>query len=110
MTRRPHSSSQSLVMTKLLATALVIVTLLPIVVFATDFTNSGAVRATRQTVLKRAAVRGREEAPGVRRERTRMQRAKIHPSVATVLMSVTFQIVMLTAIAVVGRRLFALRL
>jgi hypothetical protein len=110
MTARTVASAKESMMIKLLAIALVIVTVLPIVIFATDITNSGALRATRQATLQRAGVAAQEENPDTRRERVRARRAQIHQTVATVVMSMTLQLVILTAMALVGRRLFALRL
>jgi hypothetical protein len=97
-------------MTKLLAVALVIVTVLPILIFVTDFTNSRALRAARQNATQRAGVTLRTENPDARRERIRVIRAKRHPTVGTMVMSMAFQLVMLAAIAVVGRWMFVLRL
>ena len=97
-------------MTRLLAIALVIVTVLPILIFATDFTNSRQLQAVREGTLQRAGVRLAPESEDARRERVRVRRASIYPSVSTVAMSMAFQLVMLILIAVVGRRLFALRL
>ena len=97
-------------MSRLLAIALVIVAVLPILVFAADLTNRPLVQAGRERALQRAGVRPAQESQDVRRERIRVRRASIRPTVPSVAMSVVFQLVMLTAIAVVGRRLFALRL
>jgi hypothetical protein len=97
-------------MTRLLAIALVIVTLLPILIFATDLTNRRVLQATRERALQRASVRPRPESQDARRGRIRARRASIHPTVPTVAMSMAFQLVMLAVIAVVGKRLFALRL
>lgn len=110
MTRPFITFTHPSTMTKLLAIALVIVTLLPIVIFATDFTNSEVVRASRQAAFKRAGVNVPEDTPEARRARVHDRRAKIQPTVGTVFLSVTIQFVILTAMAVVGRRLFALRL
>ena len=97
-------------MTKLLAIALVVVTLLPIVIFATDFTNSRQLASGRERTLQRAGVKTVPESDSARRGRVRVRRASMHPTGYRVMMSMTFQLVMLIAIATVGRRLFALRL
>jgi hypothetical protein len=101
-------------MTRLLAIALVVVSVLPVLIFATDFTNSSFLRSARQRTRPRAqqagALRQPAEADSVRREQVRVRRARIHPTALSITTSMTFQMVMLIAIAVVGRRLFALRL
>lgn len=103
----PKQSSR---MTRLLAIGLVVVTVLPILIFATDFTNSRALQSARGRALKQAGVRLAPESDDARRERIRVRRASIHPTASTVATSMAFQLVMLIVIAVVGRRLFALRL
>ena len=97
-------------MTRVLGIALVIVTLLPILIFATDFTNSRTLQTARAHALKRAGVTERAESDSVRRERIRVRRARIHPSAMSFLAAMGFQLVMLTAMAIVGHRLFVLRL
>jgi hypothetical protein len=110
VTARAPVPTRSALMTRLLAIALVIVTALPILVFATDFTNSRVLRAARQAAAPRARARPVTETPDARRERIRVRRAGNHPTVPGVAMAIAFQLVMLTAIAVVGRRIFVLRL
>ena len=95
---------------RILAVALVIVTVLPILVFATDFTSSRSPQRARQGALERGGVPERRDAPDTRRERIRVRRAMFHPTVATMVTSMGFQLVMITVMGVVGRRLFTLQL
>jgi len=97
-------------MTKLLGIGLVILTVLPLVIFATDLPNRVFMRAARQRAQQSAGVRNAEEDREGRRQRIREQRAKIHVTPARVAYAIVFQLVMLTVIAAVGHRLFALRL
>jgi len=110
VTARAPVPTRSALMTRLLAIALVIVSALPILVFATDFTNSRVLQTARQGAVPRAHARPVTEAPDARRERIRVRRAGIHPTMPSVAMAIAFQLVMLTAIAAVGRWLFVLRL
>ena len=103
--KRPASA-----LTKLLGVALVIVAVLPLLIFATDFTNSQVLRSARKAATQRSSNRPAEESEDAMRERIRIRRAKMHPVVPSVALAMTFQLVMLSAIAFVGRRLFALRL
>jgi hypothetical protein len=107
---RAVMANQTSAMTRLLAIALVIVTILPILIFATDFTNSRVLRDARGRALQRAGVSVSPESQDARRERIRTRRASIHPTAWTVAEAMMFQLVMLTAIAVLGKRLFKLRL
>jgi hypothetical protein len=102
--------ASSPLMTRLLAIALVIVTLLPVLVFATDFTNSRALQSARERTVPRTGIRRDRGSPEARRLSIRARRATIHPTAPSVAMAFGFQLVMLTVLAVVGRRLFALRL
>lgn len=97
-------------MTGLLAIAMVVVTVLPILIFATDLTNSHALQSFRERTLQRAGVRIAPESQDVRRERNRVRRANMHPTASSVAMSMASYLVVLIVIAVVGRRIFALRL
>jgi hypothetical protein len=97
-------------MTKLLAIGLVILTVLPLVIFATDLPNRAFMRAARQGAQQRAGVRHADENPELRRQRVRELRARIHVEPVRAAFAIVFQLVMLTIIAVLGRRLFSLRL
>ena len=96
-------------MTKLLAMGLVILAVLPLIVFATDLTNRGVMRTARQRAQQVGAETG-EENREARRQRVREQRAKIHVNPLGIATAMLFQLGMLTVIAAIGWRLFALRL
>jgi hypothetical protein len=96
--------------TRLLAIALVVVTLLPIAVFATDLTNRHIVTSLRDRTRQEANAQRATLPPDIRREQLRARRARQQPSAARFAMSIALQFAMLLVIAVVGRRLFALRL
>jgi hypothetical protein len=96
--------------TRLLAIALVVVTVLPILIFATDFTNSHALQSFRTRTLQRAGVGLTPESQDARRERNRIRRASMYPTASTVATSMAFHLVVLIVIGVAGRRIFALRL
>lgn len=108
---RPYTMSP---MTRLLAVALVIVSVLPVLIFATDFTNSSFLRSVRQRSRQREQQVGTVRSPApndsLRREQVRIRRARIHPTASTFVMSLGFQLVLLIAMGVAGRRIFALRL
>lgn len=110
MTARDRAAGGTLAMTRLLAIALVVVTVLPIVVFTTNVTQRRVLAAARDRALQQGDVRRRPESPDARREQVRARRARQHPTAARFAEAMTLQLAMLFAIAVVGRRLFALRL
>ena len=97
-------------MTKLLAIGLIILAVLPLVIFATDLPNRSFMRAARQRAQQGSGRRNEDENREARRQRIRESRSKIQVSVPRVAYAIVFQLVMLTAIAAVGRRLFSLRL
>lgn len=97
--------------TRLLAAALVIVAILPIAIFATDFTQSGMIRAARRRVQERE--RGSTQprmSDSARREMVRVRRARRHPTPGTIAESMAFQLIMIVVIGAAGRKIFALRL
>ena len=96
-------------MTRILAIGLVILAVLPLIVFATDLTNRGVMRTARQRAQQVGARTG-DENREVRRQRVREQRAKIHVNPLGIATAMLFQLGMLTVIAAIGWRLFALRL
>ena len=97
-------------MTMLLVIALITVTVFPILIFATDLTNWRVLQSLRERALHRAGVSISAESQNARRERKRQSRANIHPRASTAATSMAFQLAVLIVLAVVGRRLFALRL
>jgi hypothetical protein len=97
-------------MTKLLAIGLVILTVLPLVIFATDLPNRTFMRTARQRAQQGSGAPQEDANREVRRQRVRAQRAKIHVNPLGIASAIVFQLVMLTVIAAVGWRLFALRL
>lgn len=120
-------------MNRLLAIALVIVTVLPILIFATDFTNRAPLRAARAAAGRSRGPREMQDArgpgaeramrehgdgraeqsaatPDGRRAQVREQRARRRPTLGRMVQSVAFQLVLLVVIGAAGRRLFALRL
>ena len=94
----------------LLVIALITVTVFPILIFATDLTNWRVLQSLRERALHRAGVSISAESQNARRERKRQSRANIHPRASTAATSMAFQLAVLIVLAVVGRRLFALRL
>ena len=105
-----RASARSPLMTKILAVGLVILTVLPLLVFATDLPNRSFMRNARQRAQQGSRRPTEDANREVRRQRIREQRARIHVEPARVGYAVVFQLLMLTAIAAVGRRLFSLRL
>jgi hypothetical protein len=98
-------------MTRLLAIALVIVTMLPILIFATDFTNSRVLQTAREESLRRAGVTPkRSPEAGQVPKRKQGRRTRPRPTPLTVMTSMASYLVILTLMAIVGRRVFALRL
>ena len=110
MTARAALAVAAPAMTRLLAIALVVVTVLPIAVFATDLTNRPVFTGLRERAGQRVNTRRVPEAPEARREQLRVRRARARPTVARVVGSMVLQFAVLLAIAVAGRWLFALRL
>ncbi|MDQ2668392.1 MAG: hypothetical protein M3Z05_20710 [Gemmatimonadota bacterium] len=96
--------------TELLAIGLVILTIPPLVIFATDLPNRGVMRAARHRAQQASGDRLVDEDREARRQRIREDRSTIHVTVPRVGCAIVFQLVTLTVIAVVGRRVFALRL
>lgn len=96
--------------TKLLVIALITVTVLPILIFATDLTNWRVTQSLRERALERSGVTINAQSPDVRSERRRVSRANIHPTALSAVMSITIHLGTLILFAVAGRRLFALRL
>lgn len=105
--------------TRVLAVALVVVAVLPIAIFATDFTQSDVLRSARARVRERERERERGRALGrrepqltdsARRERVRVRRAQIQPSPGSMIASIGFQVILIVAIGAAGRKIFALRL
>ena len=97
-------------MTWLLVLVVATLTVLPVVVFATDLPHRRTVQARREQALERAGVAVRRESEAVRQERRRAGRANAHPTASSFAMSMAIQLVILALFAAVGRRLFALRL
>ncbi|MGH7654134.1 MAG: hypothetical protein ACREN6_05665 [Gemmatimonadaceae bacterium] len=101
-------------LSRFLVFALVTCTVLPLVIFATDATNSRLVRAARASALKRAAALKRADVKqlddSVRSERARASRARRHPGVGRVTESLAIELFWIVVIAAAGRRLFTLRL
>jgi hypothetical protein len=95
---------------RLLSLILIILTLLPLVVFATDAPNRAFVRAARQAALARAGVTARDEDPALRLERSRVARASRHPTLGSALIAMLVQLFWVCVVAWVGRRVFSLRL
>jgi hypothetical protein len=110
MTSPARTSARTPAMTKLLAVGLVILTVLPLLIFATDLPNRSFMRAARQRAQQGSNRPNEDANREVRRERIRKERAKIQVNPARIAYAIVFQLVMLTVIAVVGRRLFSLRL
>ena len=97
-------------MTKLLAIGLVILAVLPLLVFATDLPNRSFMRNARQRAQQGSGRPAEDANREVRRQRIREQRAKIHVNPLGIATAMLFQLGMLTVIAAIGWRLFALRL
>ena len=98
-------------MTKILAIGLVILTVLPLIIFATDLPNRMFMRNARQrAVVAGVRTSGADENREVRRQRVRQQRSKIHVNPLGIAYAIVFQLAMLAVIAAVGLRLFSLRL
>lgn len=110
MTSPTRAPARTPAMTKLLAVGLVILAVLPLLIFATDLPNRSFMRNARQRAQQGSGRPAEDANREVRRERIRERRAKIRVEPARVAYAVAFQLVMLTAIAAVGRRLFSLRL
>ena len=98
----------SRLVSRLLGLALVTCAVLPLVIFATDATNSRPVRAARATALKRAGVTQLDDS--TRSQRARASRARRHPGIGRVTGSMLLELFWIVVIAAGGRRLFALRL
>lgn len=110
MTTSARMPTRTPIMTKLLAIGLVILTVLPLLIFATDLTNRNVLRNARHRAQQAAGERRPEENREVRRLRVREMRSKIHVNPLGIATAIVFQLVMLTVIAAVGWRLFSLRL
>lgn len=110
MTSTARLPARTSVMTKLLAVGLMILTVLPLLIFATDLPNRGFMRNARQRVQQQAGAPRREVDREVRRQRISEERAKVRVNPGRFSYAIVFQLVMLVALAVVGRRLFSLRL
>jgi hypothetical protein len=95
-------------LSRLLTFALVVCTILPLVIFATDATDSRLVRETRSAALTRAGVKQLDDS--TRNERARASRARRHPGVVRVTESIIVELFWVVVIAAAGRRLFTLRL
>ena len=95
---------------RLLAAIIVILTCLPLLVFATDAPTRAPVRAARDIALARAGVPNREDDPSVREERGRRNRASRHPTLASAALAMFVQLLWVCMAAWVGRRWFGLRL
>jgi hypothetical protein len=102
----PRDTSRLL--SRLLAFALVAVTILPLVIFATDATNGRLAREARSAALKRAGVTQLDD--GTRNQRARASRARRHPGIGRVTGAMLLELFWIVVIAAAGRRLFALRL
>jgi hypothetical protein len=105
-TATPRETSKLL--SRLLGFALVTCTVLPLVVFATDATNSRPARAARATALKRAGVTQLDDS--TRSQRARASRARRHPGIGRVTGAMLLELFWIVVVAAAGRRLFSLRL
>jgi hypothetical protein len=93
---------------RLLAATVVFLTVLPILIFATNATQRGPLVTARNAAIKRA---GAIQVPdSLRRERRRLQRQRIRPTPMTAAFGVTVQLFWVAAIGIVGRKFFQLRL
>jgi hypothetical protein len=95
-------------MSTLLSIILIIVTILPLIIFATDFTNRAPVRTARTAVGRRAGAP--QETQTLRLERRRVERAKRRPTFGGAAIGLVVSLFWIGAAGVVGRRLFRLRL
>jgi hypothetical protein len=118
MTPRPPAN-RLLIANRLLTITLLVLTFLPVLVFATNFTESKLVRSARQRVREREGRQVGASSPisrpplisdSARREAVRLRRSVMHPSANSMLRSAGFQLLLLVVIGAVGRRVFALRL
>ena len=102
------SRDYSRMLTRLLVAILITFSVLPIVIFATDMTNSRVARSARSAVAQRT---GRtDEDLEARRARVRVSRARIHPTVGNAIGVMLIQLFWVAMGAAVGRRIFGLRL
>ncbi len=108
MTTRPPRPKPLL--TKLLAVALVIVTLLPLLIFAVDLPHWRSVEAARARALARAGVTERPESEEAFRVRRLVRRATIVPSPGSLAEALATQLGVLIVVGTLGRRVFTLRL
>jgi hypothetical protein len=92
----------------LLAIIVTVLTILPLLVFATDLPNRAPVRAAREAALARAGVKPLD--PAVREERSRKNRASRHPTLGNAVLAMLVQLFWVCIVAWVGRRGFGLRL
>jgi len=102
------SRSASPLTTRLLAAILIVLTLLPLLVFATDAPNRAPVRAAREAALARTGAKAEDS--DEREERSREARQRRHPPLWGAVTAMLFQLFWICIIALVGRRGFGLRL
>jgi hypothetical protein len=91
-----------------LKATLMVFCVLPLLIFATDATSGRAAKAARAEVARRSGAR--PESDSTRRERVRRGRANIHPDVGSIVSGLSLQLFWVAVVAVIGRRIFGLRL
>ena len=93
---------------RLLAATVVLLTVLPILIFASDATQRGPLVTARNAAMKRAGVT--QVPDSLRRARRRLQRERIRPTPMTTVFGMTAQLFWVAVIGIVGRKFFKLRL
>jgi hypothetical protein len=93
---------------KLLSIILIVLTILPLLIFATDFTSRAPLRTARAAAGRRAGLT--QESQQVRFERRREERAKRRPTFGGAVIGLVVSLFWIGAVGIVGRRVFNLRL
>jgi hypothetical protein len=94
--------------TRLLAATVVFLTVVPILIFATDATQRGPLVSARNAAIRRAGVI--QVPDSARRARQRTQRDRIRPTLMTAVFGMMRQLFWVAVIGIVGRKYFKLRL